>query len=343
MFTRDDNLSQIYYTESDFVNILETNKIAYPSTIDTIIDTLYEQKYVNNKRIEGCDVTNVDLEWNSTDGIKQCNATRIFGTNKQYIQITPLGISVVKYLVEHFNTFFTSQYVRDVDEQIDNIAFSNDVENATTALCKNYHSQIQGIVTTLNDGNINAKVDIDNNHSLIIGKHGPVIQYENAGNVFFIPTKQGIDVQEIAHQKANGKSVLLDDIVEPSTTCRHIGKYRGRDLFIRRGRYGVYAQWGDERKSLPGISNINVIEYLDIIKQLDMDTTLLDPKMPVNLVRVLNKHLSIRTGKFGDYIFYKRPRMKTPQFYKIPPNIKNYSTCPVSVLLEGIHQTYGIE
>ena len=51
------------------------------------------------------------------------------------------------------------------------------------------------------------------------------------------------------------------------------------------------------------------------IKYLDKD--LLDPAKPIGLVRELNNNLSIRTGKYGDYIFYKKPRAKKPEFYKL--------------------------
>ena len=34
------------------------------------------------------------------------------------------------------------------------------------------------------------------------------------------------------------------------------------------------------------------------------------------ILRNINENLSIRKGKFGDYIYYKTAKMKKPQFYK---------------------------
>ena len=46
---------------------------------------------------------------------------------------------------------------------------------------------------------------------------------------------------------------------------------------------------------------------------------------------------SIQTGKFGDYIFYKTEKMKTPKFIKLQGFKGDYKTCPVSLLEQWIH------
>jgi DNA topoisomerase-1 len=75
---------------------------------------------------------------------------------------------------------------------------------------------------------------------------------------------------------------------------------------------------------------------------LDKDT-ILDPTKPVGLVRELSSNLSIRTGKFGDYIFYKKPRAKKPDFYKLNGFNDDYKKCNKDLLLNWIKQTYNID
>ena len=81
---------------------------------------------------------------------------------------------------------------------------------------------------------------------------------------------------------------------------------------------------------------------MDIVKFLDRDTVL-DPTKPIGLVRELNTHLSIRTGKYGDYIFYKKPRMTKPVFYKLNGFESDYKKCDKMLVLNWIKQTYNIE
>jgi hypothetical protein len=63
----------------------------------------------------------------------------------------------------------------------------------------------------------------------------------------------------------------------------------------------------------------------------------------VGCVRELSKTLSIRTGKYGDYIFYKKPRMKTPKFFKLVGFENDYKKCNKQLLIDWIKQTYNVE
>jgi DNA topoisomerase-1 len=135
----------------------------------------------------------------------------------------------------------------------------------------------------------------------------------------------------------------LDHVIENTVSNKDaIGKYKGQDLFIKKGKYGIYAQWGKETKSLKEEFSEDKIDYMEIIRFLDKDT-ILDPSKPVGLVRELNIHLSIRTGKFGDYIFYKKPRAKKPQFFKLNGFDSDYKKCDKVLILNWIKQTYNIE
>jgi hypothetical protein len=61
-----------------------------------------------------------------------------------------------------------------------------------------------------------------------------------------------------------------------------------------------------------------------------------------NLIRYINDEMSIRKGKYGSYIFYKRPNMKDPQFLKLRGFPLGYSTCPLEILEDWIYTTYNL-
>ena len=161
----------------------------------------------------------------------------------------------------------------------------------------------------------------------------------------FIPLKKGLDIKVLTDfEQTNGRKLLLDDVIEPSNTNSNgaLGKYKGHDLFLKNGKYGPYAQWGSNMKSLKELDKpTEKMEYMEVIKFLDKD--ILDPTKPVGLIRELTSNLSIRTGKFGDYLFYKKPRAKKPEFLKLNEFKSDYKTCDKELLLNWIIQTYKIE
>ena len=127
-----------------------------------------------------------------------------------------------------------------------------------------------------------------------------------------------------------------------ATTSNSLGRYKCLDLFVKNGKYGPYAQWGSNMKSLKELDKpTDKMEYMEVVKFLDSDV--LDPTKPVGLVRELSSNLSIRTGKFGDYIFYKRPRAKKAEFFKLNEFKSDYKTCDKELLLNWIKQMYKLD
>ena len=60
------------------------------------------------------------------------------------------------------------------------------------------------------------------------------------------------------------------------------------------------------------------------------------------MVRKITDDISIRNGKYGDYIFYKRPEMKNPTFLKLKGFTEDYKTCSLFNIIEWIQKTYKI-
>ena len=94
------------------------------------------------------------------------------------------------------------------------------------------------------------------------------------------------------------------------------------DIIIKSGKYGTYAVCGEMKKSLAcfgnrPISNITLEEVVPIL--FDTGNPLYKP--PTNpqskIVRQITENLSIRDGKYGNYIFYKTQKMKKPRFISL--------------------------
>jgi DNA topoisomerase I len=341
-----------HYTEARLVQLLEEKGIGRPSTFASIIDKIIERKYVEKQNVEGKQVECIDFVLDDTNKILETISKKEFGNEKGKLVIQPLGVIVIEFLLKHFPTFFEYSYTKDMEDELDKIASG---QGKWTDVCSTCHNDLTRIIDGLKDLK-KFEIQIDNEYSIIIGKYGPVIKFMDSNetkkekdkikkNATFIPVKKSLDIKMLLDfEEQNGRQLTLDDVMDKAKSSQDsIGKYKGQDLFIKNGRYGIYAQWGTNMKSLKELDKpIDKLEYLEVLTFLEKDN-LLDPSKPVGLVRELSSNLSIRTGKFGDYIFYKKPRAKKPEFLKLNGFKDDYKSCDKGLILNWIKQTYNAE
>jgi topoisomerase IA-like protein len=182
-----------------------------------------------------------------------------------------------------------------------------------------------------------------------MGKYGPVIKVTNKYGKFsnFLKVRDDLNLDELRSKNI----ITLEDVIENNTALQigtnmnnnPIGKYKGLDLYIKKGKYGIYAQWGDEKKSLKEeFSNVNNIKYLDVLKYLEKDN-LLDKNKPPEFVRELTENISIRNNKQKNHIYYKKPRVKNPVFIPLKDFNENHRTCDKQILLNWLKIHHGVK
>ena len=135
----------------------------------------------------------------------------------------------------------------------------------------------------------------------------------------------------------------LEDIIEKINSNK-IGKYQGEDLIVRKGKYGLYVTWGDNSKTLSCFGNrpVENITFEEVFIILEKDGVL-DPNKSVGFLREITPNISIRRGKYGDYIFYKTGKMKTPKFLKLAGFKEDYRNCDKTTIKMWIKETYQVE
>ena len=107
---------------------------------------------------------------------------------------------------------------------------------------------------------------------------------------------------------------------------------------IKNGRFGKYIVWGKDgihRKSIEKThlqnKNIASISLDELVRFIENNSTPENSSDTVEslegTIRVINDDVSIRSGKYGNYIFYKTPKMKKPKFISLKNFNKNIYTC----------------
>ena len=339
--------SKNHYTEARLIHLLEEKGIGRPSTFATLIDKIQERSYVCKENVKGSTFSYKEYMLEGEE-LTETEKTKVFGNETNKLVIQPLGILVIEFLIKHFNELFHYDYTKQMEDELDLICQGIKEYNI---LCNECNEKIEELTNkmTKNDDrkDVNKKINkdkyeivIDKNHSYIIGKYGPVIKKtEGSNNITFLNVKKTIDIK-ILEKGGYSLEDLLDD---SSSKEKTLGKYQGQEIIVKKGKYGIYATWGSNKRSLQEFGNkpIDSFEYVEVIRFLEKDT-LLNPECPVTMVRKINDDISIRTGKYGDYILYKNKKMKKPQFLKLHGFPGDYKTVNISILLEWLKSTHKI-
>ena len=108
------------------------------------------------------------------------------------------------------------------------------------------------------------------------------------------------------------------------------------DVFIKKGRYGLYIEYGETRISIK-----NADARLETFTMEDMKECI-KPTKEKSVLRELNEHMDIRRGQYGAYVYYKTPEMKKPKFLNIKKCPHGFLNCTVETLVEWLCTTYNL-
>ena len=353
-----------HYTEAGLIKLLEERGIGRPSTFSSLIDKIQKRGYVMKEDVKGKKIKCVDFEL-LPDELQELQTEREFGGEKNKLVLQPLGKIVIDFLVTHFSSLFEYDFTKRMEDDLDKVAKGELTYKDICTYCMN---QVTDLTRELKDKNIQKdSVVIDDVHTYVITSKGPAIkcitQDENGKKVTsYKSVKKDIDIARLKRGE-----YTLEQIVNEKGTIEtggmHLGIYDNIDIVIKKGKYGLYFVWGENKKSLSGIfpksKNPETITYHEIVKIIegslvctDADanrdentntaTKVQETIAPKGMVRFVTKDISIRNGRFGDYIFYKTTEMKNPSFLKIKGFKEDYKTCSLDILIEWIKTTHNI-
>ena len=130
----------------------------------------------------------------------------------------------------------------------------------------------------------------------MFSKNGPTIKktLEN-GEIEF----KSIKNIQIDLDKLKNNLYELDDLIEENE--KYLGTYKDQDLYIKKGKYGYYATYGDNNKAMNVLKKpIQDITYDEVIEILNSENT------SSNTVRIINDDISIRKENMDCMYFIKQ-------------------------------------
>jgi len=242
-----------HYTESGLVQLLEKMGIGRPSTFSSLIDKIQERGYVKLKDVPGKPTecrefvvsADIDASLNppSKRGSKKVESkteVREIGGESRKLVIQPLGIIVIEFLLAHFAPLFEYEFTQNMENQLDEIATDGMVWHE---LCYKCWFEVAAQLRELKErGVIKEEIQIDDRHSYIMGKNGPVIRCRvtDADNAADTDTDDDADtdtettVSETTHSTKKPKFIFKS--VRPNLEYAK----------IQRGEYSLAYMLGEE-------------------------------------------------------------------------------------------------
>jgi len=297
-----------HYTEARLIQSLEEKEIGRPSTFSAIIEKIKERDYVKKQNVKGESIECVEYAVSIHEKkISRNIINREFGNEKNKLIITSLGKTVCEFLISHFPRLFSYEYTKQMESDLDDIA------------CKSESST------------------------------GSFEKLKRVCDECCREIRENIHKYNLENKEEIGKIIIKNDESKNSSTLSKcececvIGKYGGFDIVLKNGRFGKYIVWGNggiHRKSIEKTHMQNKefsdISLDEVIRFIENDSTIetLDAKTNEGgTIRVINDDTSIRSGKYGNYIFYKTMKMKKPKFISLKNFEKNIHTCSESDIL----------
>lgn len=338
---------KLHYSEAGLIKKIEEIGIGRPSTFSMLVDKIQERKYVSKENIKGEEKDCILFVLENNE-LEEKKTKKIFGNEKNKLKITCLGIMVIEFLINYYDKIFDYNYTKQMEFFLDEIEKGN---KNKVDICRLCNFELTECTDKLNGLKKTGIIEIDNKHTFMIGKNGPVIKKtEDNGKIVFMSVREGIDIKKI--QNCN-----VEEIIDKKNSIK-LGIYKNEELILKKSKYGLYVVYGNNKKSIVNftnrpLENITYEEVIDILKKDDNDnkddTDNNDDKNDDKnetkekvFLRKVSDNISIRNGKYGNYIFFKTTNMKTPKFFKLNGFDKNVIDCNIDILKNWIKEKYKI-
>jgi DNA topoisomerase-1 len=186
---------------------------------------------------------------------------------------------------------------------------------------------------------------IEESHKLSLTKLGKEVDefcYKHFSDLFNYDytTRMEKQLDMIEKGDANWKETLqefishvnsyltIKDEMPKQYNSLHAGIYKKYPVVIKDGPHGYYVEYKKECHSLEYFENRNMVHMWiekGEISSNELDTLIkyIENKTNPNIIVEINQNWSLRTGKYGKYLYYKTSKMKSPKFYNITIDTEN--------------------
>ncbi len=296
------------YTEAALIKELEERGIGRPSTFSNLVSTLLEREYVIKKTKDS--ITKIDLEELSIEPnkqiqtkTKQVNASA--DTNK--LAITDIGKLVSNFMAEKFSNINSYDFTSEVESDLDKISRGEAIwYNIVKKVYQSFHPIVEELKKEAKElkesgkpNNISKRllgVNPTNNKNIYayLGRYGPCVQ-------------EGENNEEPKYAALTNEdsldTITLERALELLSYPKKLGKHNGHEIFIKKGKFGLYLEHNKTKKSI----------QQDVLFE-EAKELLSNNAINQNIIKEFSD-IKVMNGQYGPYL------KKGKENYKIPKDI----------------------
>jgi DNA topoisomerase I len=306
------------YTEAGLVKKMEELGIGRPSTYAPTISKIMEpgRGYVTKESREG-EPRNFQLISLKNNTITKKTETENTGAFSNRLVSSDLGMIVVDFLSEHFESIMDYSFTADIEKRFDHIAEGG--EEWTQMMERFYNPFHKQVEKTLEEAD-------RANGERILGKDP-----ETGRTVLIRMTRLGRPVAQIgAPDELEGdekprygnlrpgqsmETLTFAEAMELFKLPKDLGEYEGQPVSVAVGRFGPYVKWGEAYISLPkGTEPLEV----DLKQALQLIAEKKIADAPAGTYKGIPYTLG--KGRFGPFIKYNEMFINIPRRYD-PDNL----------------------
>ena len=294
------------YTEASLIRDLETKGIGRPSTYATLVETVLDRGYIEKATIAAQPVTVKGLELKAgAKTLKATTKTEKTGGEKDKLRTTPLGRTVIEWLLTKFADILDYGFTAQMETLLDDVAkgsksWSSVLDDTWSRYADRYDEVLAAPSAETGTAKANSR-DFGDGYKMVVSKKGPLFVYEQEGQktrFATVPAALSLQTATRADAEAAFKPAETDIL----------GKLEDAAVTRKKGPYGYYVTWKEHKV------NCKETETLEEISPR------LLAKTAANTVNHSVGPYTIRRGPYGLYMFKATAgaKAKKPIFVSLP-------------------------
>jgi len=333
------------YTEASLIQELEHKGIGRPSTYATLVETVLDRGYVEKATIAPSPVTVKGLELKAAaKEPKVTTKTEKAGGEKDKLRTTPLGRTVIEWLLSQFGDILEYDFTAGMEAKLDAVSTGTKpwstvlqetwsqyadryatimASPSSSASTSSSSASAEGTTTTTttiagqttNQRQTANKSDFGDGYKMVVSKKGPLFVLEVEGQ----KTRFANVPTHLSIQTATKADAIAAFTATAASAGESLGDLEGSPVVRKKGPYGVYVTW------MSCSVNCKPEETLAEIGP----RLLAKAKPAADAVDHVVGPYKIKRGPYGLYMF-KTGTVKKPTFVSIPDTTPWASLTPES-------------